>query len=76
MTSSNRIEPLADYAANTAKRAGKAVSTWRTASGLVAKAEAAVTAWEALTTAQEAAENLQRTVSLWQTEMTLKGARP
>ena len=73
---SNRIEPLADYAANTAKRAGRAVTTWRTANGLVPKAQAAVNAWEALATAEGAAENLQRAILADQAEMAMRGARP
>lgn len=76
MPAPERIEPLADYAANTAKRAGNAVTTWRTTTGLVARAQAAVTAWDALATAQGAAENLQRAVLADQAEMIMRGARP
>lgn len=73
---SNRIQPLADYAANTATRAGNAVATWRTATGLVARAEAAVTAWEALDTAREAAANLERALNADRLDMIMQGARP
>jgi hypothetical protein len=76
MPAPERIEPLADYAANTAKRAGNAVTTWRTTTGLVARAQAAVTAWDALTTATEAAGNLQRALSADRAEMIMRGGRP
>ena len=76
MPSPERIEPLADYAANTAKRARRAVNTWRTTTGLVARAEAAVTAWAALTTAAEAAGNLQCALETDRAEMMMWGARP
>ena len=73
---SNRIQPLADYAARTATRAGNAVTTWRTTTGLVARAEAAVTAWEALATAKTAADNLQRALRDDRLDMIMRGGRP